>query len=79
MVNVCFFGSAGQKEWVLVDAGIPGTAPLIADAAANLFGKTFTRGLPHRHARPMPMPIKVRAAAIGETGYISTQTSRTTT
>jgi glyoxylase-like metal-dependent hydrolase (beta-lactamase superfamily II) len=38
MVNVGFFGRAGQKEWVLVDAGIPGTAPLIAEAAGHLFG-----------------------------------------
>ena len=39
MVNVCFFGRPGQRDWVLIDAGIPGTAPLIVDAAAHLFGK----------------------------------------
>lgn len=39
MVNVCFFGSSGRPEWVLIDAGIPGTAPLIADSAEKLFGK----------------------------------------
>lgn len=39
MVNVCYFGLPGQPEWVLIDAGIPGTAPLIADAAERLFGK----------------------------------------
>lgn len=38
MVNVGFFGRPGQREWVLVDAGIPGTAPLITEAAAHLFG-----------------------------------------
>ena len=39
MVNVCFFGTPGQRDWVLVDAGIPGTAPLIAESAEKLFGK----------------------------------------
>ena len=38
MVNVCFVGQPKQKEWVLIDAGIPGTAPLIAEAAEHLFG-----------------------------------------
>ena len=38
MVNVCFFGIPGQREWVLIDAGIPGTAPLIAESAEKLFG-----------------------------------------
>jgi glyoxylase-like metal-dependent hydrolase (beta-lactamase superfamily II) len=38
MVNVCFFGQPREKEWVLIDAGIPGTAPLIAEAAEHLFG-----------------------------------------
>lgn len=38
MVNVCFFGTPGQSEWALIDAGIPGTAPLIAEAAGKLFG-----------------------------------------
>ena len=39
MVNVCFFGTPRQHEWVLIDAGIPGTAPLIAESAEKLFGK----------------------------------------
>jgi glyoxylase-like metal-dependent hydrolase (beta-lactamase superfamily II) len=39
MVNVCFFGAPGQREWVLVDAGIPGTAPLIIETAEKLFGR----------------------------------------
>jgi glyoxylase-like metal-dependent hydrolase (beta-lactamase superfamily II) len=39
MVNVCFFGLPGQSEWVLIDAGIPGTAPLIAETAEKLFGR----------------------------------------
>jgi glyoxylase-like metal-dependent hydrolase (beta-lactamase superfamily II) len=38
MVNVCFVGTPGQRDWVLVDAGIPGTAPLIEEAAEKLFG-----------------------------------------
>jgi len=39
MVNVCYVGLPGEGDWVLVDAGIPGTAPLIADTAGHLFGK----------------------------------------
>lgn len=41
LVNVIFYGvpGAGDRNWVLVDAGIPGTAGLIADAAEERFGK----------------------------------------
>jgi glyoxylase-like metal-dependent hydrolase (beta-lactamase superfamily II) len=39
-VNVCFVGAAGagDREWALVDAGLPGSADKIKRAAARLFG-----------------------------------------
>jgi glyoxylase-like metal-dependent hydrolase (beta-lactamase superfamily II) len=41
LVNVVFFGSpdAGDRGWVLVDAGLPGTKLVIAGAAAARFGE----------------------------------------
>ncbi len=41
IVNVIFFGEplAPDRTWVLVDAGIPGTAGAIAEAAAGRFGR----------------------------------------
>lgn len=41
MVNVVFFGpsNAGDGNWVLIDAGMPKTASLIAEAAEERFGK----------------------------------------
>lgn len=41
IVNVVFYGSvgAGDREWVLVDAGLSGSAHMIAHAAAARFGK----------------------------------------
>ena len=39
MVNICYYGIPGQGSWVLIDAGLHGSAPLIASAAADLFGK----------------------------------------
>ena len=41
MVNVAFLGppGAGDRGWVLVDAGLRGTAALIARAAAERFGE----------------------------------------
>jgi glyoxylase-like metal-dependent hydrolase (beta-lactamase superfamily II) len=41
LVNVVFVGepSAGDRGWVLVDAGIPGSAPAIRAAAEARFGK----------------------------------------
>jgi glyoxylase-like metal-dependent hydrolase (beta-lactamase superfamily II) len=41
IVNVLFVGppGAGDREWVLVDAGLYGSADRIADAAAALFGR----------------------------------------
>ena len=41
IVNVAFIGeaSAPSGSWVLVDAGMPGTAAMIAGAAAKRFGK----------------------------------------
>jgi glyoxylase-like metal-dependent hydrolase (beta-lactamase superfamily II) len=40
IVNVAFIGPAGaaDREWVLVDCGIPGSAPAIEAAAAERFG-----------------------------------------
>ncbi|MBC9179667.1 MBL fold metallo-hydrolase [Roseomonas ludipueritiae] len=38
-VNVVFFGQAGQRHWVLVDAGIPASAGRIRRAAAARFGE----------------------------------------
>ena len=47
MVNVIFVGSpnAGDRGWVLVDAGMPGSAAKIRHAAASLFGEADTRQL----------------------------------
>lgn len=40
VVNVCFVGpaGAGDREWALVDAGLPASADRIERAAARLFG-----------------------------------------
>ena len=40
LVNVVFVGpeGAGDREWVLIDAGLPGTAGTITAAAASRFG-----------------------------------------
>jgi len=40
IVNVVFFGraGAGDREWVLIDAGVMGTIGLITGAAEELFG-----------------------------------------
>lgn len=40
IVNVCFVGpaGAGDRAWVLVDAGLPASAERIAHAATRLFG-----------------------------------------
>lgn len=41
IVNVCFYGQpgAGDRGWVLIDAGIPGSAGQIARAAEQRFGQ----------------------------------------
>src|SRR4051812_9815088 len=41
IVNVAFFGAphAGDREWVLIDAGVFGTKSLIMDTAAARFGE----------------------------------------
>jgi glyoxylase-like metal-dependent hydrolase (beta-lactamase superfamily II) len=41
LVNVVFYGrpGAGDRAWTLVDAGLPGTAPLLRSAAEDRFGK----------------------------------------
>jgi glyoxylase-like metal-dependent hydrolase (beta-lactamase superfamily II) len=38
IVNVAFAGPRGADSWVLIDAGLPGTAGAIARAAAERFG-----------------------------------------
>ena len=40
IVNVVFIGKqgAGDRNWVLIDTGVPGTGPLIVSAAAERFG-----------------------------------------
>src|SRR4051794_23224846 len=54
MVNVYFVGppDAGDREWVLVDAGMPGSAHRIARAAEARFGpgpRPSAIILPHAH------------------------------
>lgn len=54
LVNIVFYGapSAGDRAWVLIDAGLPGTAGLIARSAATRFGKTsrpFAIIMTHAH------------------------------
>jgi glyoxylase-like metal-dependent hydrolase (beta-lactamase superfamily II) len=46
LVNIVFYGlpGSGDRQWVLIDAGIPGTAGMIARAAEQRFG---------RNARPL--------------------------
>ena len=41
IVNVVYYGApgAGDRQWVLIDAGMTSTAPLIADAVEQRFGR----------------------------------------
>jgi glyoxylase-like metal-dependent hydrolase (beta-lactamase superfamily II) len=39
IVNVAFYGNAGPDAWVLIDAGVAGTAGMIRRAAEERFGK----------------------------------------
>jgi glyoxylase-like metal-dependent hydrolase (beta-lactamase superfamily II) len=39
IVNVVFYGRAGADEWVLIDAGITGSAGAIMKAAAERYGR----------------------------------------
>lgn len=41
LVNVVFFGPAAERGWVLIDAGIPGSADAIFKAAAERFGENI--------------------------------------
>jgi glyoxylase-like metal-dependent hydrolase (beta-lactamase superfamily II) len=41
LVNVVFHGRAGEPGWVLIDAGIPGSADAIYKAAAERFGENI--------------------------------------
>jgi Zn-dependent hydrolases, including glyoxylases len=41
LVNVVFFGPAAERGWVLVDAGAPGSADAIFQAAAERFGESI--------------------------------------
>jgi glyoxylase-like metal-dependent hydrolase (beta-lactamase superfamily II) len=38
IVNVAFYGARGAREWVLIDAAVAGTAPLIKKAAEERYG-----------------------------------------
>lgn len=38
IVNVIYYGVPGDRQWVLIDAGLPGTAGLIINAAQQRFG-----------------------------------------
>lgn len=39
IVNVCMIGSAGSEDWVLVDAGMPGSADRIIEEAERRYGE----------------------------------------
>lgn len=39
IVKVCFIGPPDGKDWVLVDAGMPGSAESIVEAAENRYGE----------------------------------------
>ncbi|MDB4915377.1 MAG: hypothetical protein JWM95_3021 [Gemmatimonadetes bacterium] len=39
MVNIVYYGEPGSASWVLIDAGLPATAGVIANAAHEHFGK----------------------------------------
>lgn len=41
IVNVAFFGLAAERGWVLIDAGLPGSADAIFKAAAERFGENI--------------------------------------
>jgi len=41
LVNVVFFGPAAERGWVLIDAGTPGSAEQIFQAAAERFGESI--------------------------------------
>jgi glyoxylase-like metal-dependent hydrolase (beta-lactamase superfamily II) len=38
LVNVIYYGAPDDRQWVLIDAGLPGTAGLIVNAAEQRFG-----------------------------------------
>jgi glyoxylase-like metal-dependent hydrolase (beta-lactamase superfamily II) len=49
IVNCAFVGLPGSNDWVLIDAGTMGTAPLIAGAAQKRFGDTPPRAIVMTH------------------------------
>ena len=58
LVNVAFVGDpqAGDRGWVLIDAGLPGTAGAITSAAAARFGAHARPGaivMTHGHFDPL--------------------------
>jgi glyoxylase-like metal-dependent hydrolase (beta-lactamase superfamily II) len=48
--NVAFFGIPGSREWVLIDAGVPGMASRIKQAAKDRFGDTPPQAVILTHA-----------------------------
>ncbi|HEU5208624.1 MAG TPA: MBL fold metallo-hydrolase [Longimicrobiales bacterium] len=39
IVNVVYWGVPGSKQWVLIDAGVPGTASMVRHAVEERFGR----------------------------------------
>ena len=39
IVNVCFIGAPEEKDWILIDAGMPNSATEIKADAAERFGE----------------------------------------
>jgi glyoxylase-like metal-dependent hydrolase (beta-lactamase superfamily II) len=53
VVNVAFFGNPdGYENWVLVDAGVPGTLANLREAAARRFGGRAPSAIVLTHAHP---------------------------
>lgn len=49
IVNVAFVGQRGSRDWVLIDAGLPGTVGVIRKAAAERFGEGPPRAIVMTH------------------------------
>src|SRR3954454_24094857 len=64
IVNVAFYGppGAGDRNWVLIDAGVPGFARAIADAAEERFGSGARPAaivMPHGHFYHVGAPAEL--------------------